>query len=396
MIDGVVIIGASVAGVGLADELRALGYSKSITLLDAQDQLPYDRPPLSKGALTGESSMEDITFHPADHYVDADIDLRLGTRAVRLDARQRTVVLETGEEIRAEAVVVATGARARRWPQTRTACHVVREFQDALDLRDALDTARRVAVVGGGFIGAEVASSATTLGLEVVVVEAAPRPFENRVGAEVAELLLDLHNNAGVKVIAGVAVEEIDGGVLRLADGHSRIDADVVVVGLGAVPVDEWLDDSGLTVAGGVVCDDRGRTGHPGVYAAGDVAAWPDPHTGKVRRHEHWTSAREQARIVASDIAGAEDGPKWSDAVDYVWSDQYGGRIQLLGSPHLSDDVRILDHDPSTGRFLALYGARGRLVGAVGCQAAVKVLRQRKGISQAISLDEAVAAAQPK
>jgi NADPH-dependent 2,4-dienoyl-CoA reductase/sulfur reductase-like enzyme len=390
MAHGVVVIGASVAGVGVAEELRALGYALPIYLVDAQPQLPYDRPPLSKGVLTGKTGLDDIAFHPAEYYETAGIDLRLGTRVVGLDPRRRVVLLEDDATLLADAIVIATGAQARRWPGGDGTVCVVREQSDALRLRDAFADARRVAVVGGGFIGAEVASSAAALGLEVTVIEAAGRPLEARLGSEVAELLLGLHQSAGVQVWSGTAVDRIDRRQVTTDDGR-MLDADVVVAGLGAVPAVEWLSGSNLSISSGVVCDDRGRTAFPGVHAIGDVAAWADPVTGRRRRHEHWTSAREQARIVAHDIIG-QPGPAWSDSVDYVWSDQHGHRIQLLGRPDRADTVHVVDHDPATGRFLALYGLADRLVGVVGCRAGATVLQQRRAITEGAPFDAVVSA----
>lgn len=373
-----VIIGGSVAGVGVADELRRLGHDRPITLLDAQSHLPYDRPPLSKGVLTGEIAPEHLSFHDAEHYRSSGIELRLGVRVERLDAATRTIELETGETLRARTIVLATGARARPMRQDAEHVHLLRERNDALELHAALSVASRVVIIGGGFIGAEIASSATAIGVAATLVELAARPFEAITGPEVAELMLELHRRAGVDIRCGVTADRVarsvDGYTVSLGDG-SAVSADAVVAGLGAVPEIEWLAGSGLEIDDGVVCDFSGRTSFPGVYAAGDAARW-SAGDSPARRHEHWTSAREQGRIVAHTIIGTP-GPRWEDTIPYVWSDQHGARLQMIGAPATSDAVEVVQHDEQTGAFLALYGRDGELAGAVGCNRAGAITKQR-------------------
>jgi 3-phenylpropionate/trans-cinnamate dioxygenase ferredoxin reductase component len=385
---GTVIVGASVAGIAAADELRRLGYSAPVTVVDAQPHLPYDRPPLSKAVLTGQADADAIALHPMEHYAELDISIRTGVTATGLDAAGRQVLLSDGTSVDAESVVIATGARARPFPAAAagTTVRTIRELDDARGLAPELVPGARVAVIGGGFIGAEVASSARHRSCQVMVIEAARLPFEPLLGLEVAGLLAQLHRAAGTELRCGAPVTAVEsprgtrepagpGHRLVFADGNA-IDADVVVAGLGAIPNAEWLAGSGLATAGTVHCDARGRTTVPGIWAAGDIATWPAPGGEAARRHEHWTSAREQARIVACDIAGVE-GPYWADCVPYVWSDQYGKRIQILGAPGGADTVKIIEQDPSRLSFLAIYGRAGRLAAVVGCGAAAKVMRYR-------------------
>jgi len=386
------IIGGSVAGVAVAEELRRLGDTGSVLIVEAQSHLPYDRPPLSKGVLTGATSAEDLAFHDAAYYSGEQIEVRLDTRASALDAPARTVELDTGERVAARHIVLATGAHARSLtlPGVPT-IHLIREQHDAVALRDALRQARRLVVIGGGFIGAEVASSATTLGIATTIVELAPRPFEATVGSVVAELMLDLHRRAGVDVRCGVAVERgeaaDDSLELQLTSGQ-RVAADVVVAGLGAIPTIDWLATSGLTIDDGIACDERGRTSAPEVYAIGDAAHWQGGGPRHGRRHEHWTSAREQARVVAHAITGRA-GPRWTDVVPYVWSDQHGKRLQLIGGPAGADTVEVVKHDHETGAFLALYGSEGQLVAAVGCNQAKAITRQRLLVAAGAPFTEA-------
>jgi NADPH-dependent 2,4-dienoyl-CoA reductase/sulfur reductase-like enzyme len=222
-----------------------------------------------------------------------------------------------------------------------------------------------------------VASTAARLGLEVTLIEAAGVPFERIVGLQIAARIANLHKDAGVKLLCGIGVERIEASAAgqRLSLGDGRIvEADVVVAGLGSLPNLDWLDGSGLKLENGIVCDERGSTGMPGLYAAGDVASWMNPSNGVHKRHEHWTAAREQARIVAQSIAGVTENA-WEEFVPYFWSDMHGVRIQLLGSAAGADDVQIVHEDKDKKAFLAEYHKTGQLIGVVGCNAGAKTMR---------------------
>jgi 3-phenylpropionate/trans-cinnamate dioxygenase ferredoxin reductase subunit len=379
MADSVLIVGASVAGVGAANELRRCGFSGRIALVDGQAHLPYDRPPLSKAALRQEDARAIVHFHDRDHYAKSKIDLYLGEAARELDVHAREVVLDSGQRLTADAIVIASGARARPF---RPGCcagtvHLLRDLDDAIRLRALLQRGKRLVVIGGGFIGAEVASSAVGLGLDVVVIEAAKLPFERILGTQIAARIASLHAEAGVKLMCGVAVDRIEpsntGQRLVLADDQC-VDSDVIVAGLGSLPNVEWLASSGLQLSDGVVCDEEGRTGIPGMFAAGDVAAWLGPFTRVHERHEHWTAAREQARIVAQFISGDVTTP-WRSFVPYFWSDLYGVRLQMLGSALGADDIQIVHEDQKKHAFVAEYHRAGELTGVVGCNAGAKTTR---------------------
>jgi NADPH-dependent 2,4-dienoyl-CoA reductase/sulfur reductase-like enzyme len=353
--NSVLIVGASVAGVGAANELRRCGFAGKISLVDAQIHLPYDRPPLSKAALQDETTV--VQFHDCEHYERARIDLHLGNAAQKFCPNDRSLVLQSGIRLSADAVIIATGARARPFPPDRCngQVHLIRDIDDALRLRALLKPGKLLAVIGGGFIGAEVASSAARLGLEVTVIEAMGLPFERIFGREIAACIAKLHGDAGVELMCGVGVERIEtsatGQCLLLGNGRF-VEADILVAGLGSLPNLEWLVHSGLKLDNGIVCDERGSTGMPGIYAAGDVASWMNPDTGACERHEHWTAAREQARIVAQSIAGVE-ASAWREFVPYFWSDMHGVRIQLLGSAAGADDVQIVHEDKEKKAFLS-------------------------------------------
>lgn len=380
MIRDVLIVGASVAGIGCANELRRCGFAGGITLVDGQPHLPYDRPPLSKAALSGGDAAQHFRFHEAEHYALTQLDLRLGSPAAALDAAARELTLRDGARLRADAIVIATGARARQFPSMRAAgpVHTVRDFDDAAGLRAMLHAGLHLAIIGGGFIGAEVASSAIARGLRVTIVEADKLPFLRVLGPEVAARLAALHRANGVELRCGTTVERID----QLASGKRRlelsagpaIEADLVVAGLGALPNVEWLAGSGLAIDDGVTCDAQGRTSAGGVFAAGDAAAWWDAASGRHERHEHWTAAREQSRIVAQAIVGAGEA-RWPDFVPYFWSDMHGKRVQMLGATRGAECVEVVFEDLAKGSFLAEYSRHGRLLGVVGCNAAARVMR---------------------
>lgn len=380
----VVIVGGSVAGVATADELRRRGFPGSIVLVDSEAHLPYDKPPLSKKALTSDWDPAQAQLRPRQHYDDLSIQLRLGQTAQSLETSQRSVLLESGEVLSARHVVLTTGASPRALPlsQPVPGVHTLRGLDDALAIRRRLGPGRRLVVVGGGFIGAEVAATARQEGAEVTVVEAMPLPFAGVLGPEAGAALAGMHTRRGVQLACGVPVARVErsaaGAVVVLADGKELV-ADVVVVGLGVRPRTDWLAGSGLLVADGIVCDELGRTSAPNVYAAGDVASWYDSRTQGHSRGEHWTVAREQGTAVARVILG-DAGSASLSAAPYFWSDQFGVRIQCFGYVARHDDCELAWGSPADEQFVMLYFRLGRLVGAVGVNAARQLRRYHADI----------------
>jgi 3-phenylpropionate/trans-cinnamate dioxygenase ferredoxin reductase subunit len=391
----IVIVGASVAGVGVAGELRRLGYDGRLVLLSDEPHLPYDRPPLSKGLLTGEITPERILLRPESYYAEHDITLLTGTSATRLDAAGRRLELATGEVLTPDSVVIATGARARPLDAaSRETLVTLRGLDDALRLRQGLQAGPRLVIVGGGFIGGEVAASARKLGLDVTMVEAAPLPLAGLVGDDVASALLRTHVDAGVHVHRGTAVERVERARgaehVILTDGRV-IEGDLVVAGLGSLPNTEWLHGAGVDISGGVRCDGAGTTSIPDVYATGDVASQYDEEQGRHVRQEHWTSAREQARITAAHILGRTAPRPAGTDVPYFWSDQYGKRIQSLGRPGDADEMHVVHGSLDEDSFVTVYGRAGRLIGAVGYNAAARLMRLRAAIGTgALPLQESL------
>lgn len=363
----IAIVGASLAGLAAARALRGQSFAGEIVVIGAERHQPYDRPPLSKDFLTGACSAADLRLGDEDDD-DLGVRWRLGTPAARLDPGNRRIVLRDGEEITADGVVLATGARARRLPGTDGLAnvHTLRTLDDAVALRADLRPGARLVVIGAGFIGAEVAASARSLGLDVTVVEALPTPLAGPLGAEMGAVCAGLHADHGVRLLTGVPVARLTGSgraeAVELADG-TRLPADVVLAGIGAQPDVEWLAGSGLTLAGGVVTDASGATNLPTVVATGDCAVSYSPYAGRAVRAEHWTHAFEQpAAAVATLLGGTGRAP----GVPYFWSDQYGVRLQFAGHREHGDTVRVVEGDPAQRSFLAVYERHGQPVAVLG------------------------------
>ena len=392
---GLVVVGASLAGLRAVEAVRAAGYGGRVTLVGAEPHLPYDRPPLSKAFL--HPGTEPRYLVPEDDLRDRlGVDLRLGAPATALDPPTRSVVIgaDGADDVRYAALVIATGS-APRWLPACPALpgvETLRTLDDAHRIRRALLAGARVVVVGAGFIGSEVASSARALGNEVTVVEAAPAPLVRAAGPVVGAALGRLHLRHGTDLRLGVAVAAVHGGerveAVELSDG-SVVPADLVVVGIGSTPATGWLAGSGVELApdGGVVCDEYLATSVPGVHAAGDVAHWPNeaPGAGHTRL-ENWTGAAEQgafaARNALAGLAGGAVGERRPYAtVPYVWSDWYDSRVQFVGHP-AADEVRVVSGDLDERRFVALYRSGDRLSGAVTLNEPGKVMKYRRLIQR--------------
>jgi 3-phenylpropionate/trans-cinnamate dioxygenase ferredoxin reductase subunit len=329
----VVVVGAGLGGLRAVESLRAEGFPGQISLVGDEPHEPYDRPPLSKQILAGQWPEERAVLHRGE-LADLDVSLYLGRSAVGVD--RAAVELADGTRLRYDALVVATGVLPRRLPgqPDHPELHVLRTLEDCRGLRDSISRARSLLVVGAGFIGAEVAATARTAGLEVTMIEALPVPFARVLGEQMGQLCARLQTDNGVSVRCGVRLEgfaDSNGGIAaRLADG-SIVRADCGVVGVGTVIDCGWLAGLGVPTNSGLLCDSTGLVeGTGNVYAVGDVAAWRHPTVGDRPRIEHWTSATEQAAVVAQRIAGTEI-TRQADVVPYFWSDQYGLTMQLVG-----------------------------------------------------------------
>ena len=392
-----VVVGASLAGLRAVEALRRRGFDGRLTLVGAESHLPSARPPLTTELLGGEREPDQILLRPKDAYEDLELELRLGQRARGLDLEAREVELEGGEKIAYDGLVITTGGAPRQLPGTPSlsGLHVLRTLDDALAIRRALESTPRVAVVGAGFIGSEVAASCRQRGLEVTLVEALEVPLSGSIGSRMGRTCAALHEDHGVALRCGVAVEGFEGSErvesLRLSDG-SRVAADLVVVGIGVRPETSWLEGSGLELDDGVVCDATCATRAPGVVAAGDVARFDNPLFEERMRIEHWTNAVEQGAAAAGRLLDG-DGAEAFAPVPFFWSDQYDVKIQFAGSVRPDDEIRVAHGAISERRFVALYGRAGRLTGALAFNRPRQLIGYRRMLRERASFEDALATA---
>ena len=364
----VLVVGASAAGLSTVEALRRKGYRGEITVLGDELHAPYDRPPLSKQVLSGAWEPARAALRTQEMLAALEAELVLGDPAVALDPATRTVHTGSGRELRADAIVIATGVRPRTLPgqDGLAGVHVLRTLDDALALRTSLLGCARLVVVGEGVLGAEIAATARTLGLAVTIAGPLPAPLALQVGPLVSGLLAELHRERGVVLRLGAGVEGLiaeDGRVagVRLGTGEV-LPADVVVVAIGASPATQWLEGSGLRLDNGVVCDSRCRAA-PGIYAVGDVARWHHEQLGRLIRLENRTNVTEQAGAVAAVILGA-DQPYVP--VPYFWTDQFDVKIQVHGLIPAGAEVDVVEGDLAARRFVARYRSDGVVTGVLG------------------------------
>lgn len=370
----IVVVGASLAGVHAVEGLREAGFDGDVTLIGVEQQLPYDRPPLSKSALRLGAAAAETQLRPADWYDDLDIQLKLGREAVGLDIEQQLVTLAGGEQIGYDGLILATGSRARGFDSGDggPTVHVLRTAEDSARLHEHLVAGTHLVVIGAGFIGLEVAATAKVMGLEVGMVELAPVPLARVLGDEVGAWFNRYHAAHDIDIHCGSAVAMIEAAG-RVSKVHLRdgtvLAADVIVAGVGSVPAIDWLRTSGLQLADGVVCDAYLRTSAPRVVAAGDIARWYNPLFDEDLRIEQWTNAVEQGRYAARSLLGVVDGP-YSSA-PYFWSDQFTAKMRFIGRANAAQHV-LVQHADESG-IVALYGRDGFVRGALCVNAARKL-----------------------
>lgn len=397
----VVIVGASLAGLRAAEELRHLGHAGPVVVVGDEVRAPYDRPPLSKQVLAGKWDEERIRHHAPDKLDTLGLDLRLGVRADGLDLDARDVLLADGSRLHYDGLLIATGAVARTLPGTEgiPGVHVLRTLDDCLSVRATLGAAGdkpRLVVVGAGFIGAEVAATCRGLGAEVTVVEALPVPLGRVLGEEMGAVCAALHRDAGVTVRAGVGVDHLvaggpDGHVpvtVHLTDG-TAVDADVVVVGIGVVPATGWLDRSGLVLGDGVVCSDT-LFAADRVVAAGDVARWVHRGLGEDVRVEHWTNAAEGGPAAVRNLVAGSKRATPYEPVPFFWSDQYTAKIQVVGRPRPDDEVVVVAGSVEERKLVALYKRGDRLSAVLGFSMPRQLMGYWPLLEAGSSFDEAL------
>ena len=358
--DHVVVVGAGLAGWRFIESLRRDGYEGKITLIGDEPYVPYDRPPLSKQVLSGKWEIDKTVLASDEALESANITSIFGVSATSLDVISHTVTLENGETVSGTHIVIATGTRARRIPfSDESLVHTIRNRKDIEGLNALLATVPEgatVAVIGGGFIGAEAATALKARGLTPVVLEALQRPLIGALGDQASQWLLPLASNAEIELRTSQVIRDVSDGSVVFADG-STLEVAAVVLGVGAEVNTEWLQSSGLVLDGGVVVDEH-LLASPTIGALGDVAKFP--FKGELTRIEHWQVATDHAAALSLHWAKGEKAP---DMVPYFWSDQYGKKIQMLGHPHPSDDVVKVAGSDEEGKWLALYSRGGVVTG---------------------------------
>ncbi|GAB3275386.1 NAD(P)/FAD-dependent oxidoreductase [Kineosporia babensis] len=385
-----VIVGAGAAGLATAEALRAGGFEDELVLLGDELHDPYDRPPLSKQLLSGSWTDDRAVLRTREQLRSAGVAYRPGVRATGLNTAEQALTLDDSASVEYDALVIATGMTPRRLPfgHDLRGVHLLRTMDDLVGLRSELRPDSRVAVVGGGFLGCEIAATCRLLGASVALVEPMELPLRNVIGDDLGALVADLHREHGVAWYLGRSVAgflSVDGRVsgLRLTDGR-ELDADVVVVAIGAVPCVEWLDGSGVLLAesGGVRCDEHGRA-QDGVWAVGDVAAWYSPRHARWIRVEHRFTANQHAQVVAADILARRPFITTAAAaaepmVPYFWSDQYDFKLQVHGVP--SGAFEVVEGSLDERRFVGLYVDDGRVSAVAGAGMAKALRRWRQAV----------------
>jgi NADPH-dependent 2,4-dienoyl-CoA reductase/sulfur reductase-like enzyme len=389
----IAVVGASLAGLRAVEFLRRSKYEGELLLIGDEPHRPYDRPPLSKEFLRGEWDEERIALRRKS-YDDLDVELMLGRRVASLDTDGRLLRFEDGGVASFDGLVIATGGTARTLPDQPDLGGVftLRTIDDSLQIRDELERKPKVAVIGAGFIGAEIAASVRQLGLDVTMVEALETPLAQGLGTELGRRMQKVHEGYGVRVLCGRRVERFEGTdrveALVLDDG-TRIDCDLAVVGIGMKPSTDWLGGSGVELGDGVVCDETLATSVSGIVAAGDVASWPNPLFSERMRVEHWTNAVEQARHAIGTLLAAPGEAKPFESVPMFWSDQYDIKIQGIGRPRATDELAVVT-DAESNALVAIFSREGAFVGAVTFNQAPRLIKLRMLMAKRGSLEDAM------
>jgi NADPH-dependent 2,4-dienoyl-CoA reductase/sulfur reductase-like enzyme len=349
----IVIVGAGLAGAKAAEALRGRDYTGRLTLIGDETELPYERPPLSKGYLAGQAAFDDAIVHPAEWYEQQQVELRLGARVTAIDRTAREVELADGGRMPYGALLLATGAEPRRLPLPGAeSALTLRTRADSEAIRATFGAGRRLVVIGGGWIGLEVAAAARGAGTEVTVLEAAALPLLAVLGPEMASVFADLHREQGVDLRLAVAISEISASGVRLADG-TEIPADAVVIGVGVRPRTELAEAAGLAVDNGVLVDASLRTSDPAIFAVGDIANHDHPVLGRRVRVEHWAAALNQPAAVAGAMLGGEDA---YTELPYFFTDQYDLGMEYIGHATPGSYTRVVTRgDVGKREFVAFW-----------------------------------------
>jgi NADPH-dependent 2,4-dienoyl-CoA reductase/sulfur reductase-like enzyme len=362
----IVIVGAGQAGGCAAETLRAAGFQGSVVLVGEETLPPYERPPLSKDVLAGKAAPETTFLRPAESYAELGVELRLGVRVHAINSKSRQIQLGDGSTLPYDRLLLATGARARRLAiagADSPEIHHVRDMADSLRLRAVLSPDARVLIIGAGFIGLEVAATARVAGCAVTVLESAPHPLARVAPPEIGAFFTELHRAQGVDLRMGSSVTAIEPGTPSLAytNAGEAIEADIIVIGVGALPNTELAEEAGLDVADGIVTDSFCRTSDPAIFAAGDATRHLNPLLGRHIRLEAWQNAQNQAIAAARTMAGQ---PTEHAEIPWFWTDQYDVNMQFAGAPRSWDQI-VWRGPPAARRSSAFLLREGVVVGGI-------------------------------
>jgi NADPH-dependent 2,4-dienoyl-CoA reductase/sulfur reductase-like enzyme/nitrite reductase/ring-hydroxylating ferredoxin subunit len=383
--DSVVIVGAGGAGNAAAERLRREGYQGAIRMIGSEDEVPYDRPNLSKDYLAGNAPEEWIPLRPREFYAEHRIELLLGAKATAIDPQAKTVTLSDGRSLGYGALLLATGAEPIHLPipgADRALVHVLRSLADSRAIIEAAKTAKRAVVIGASFIGLEAAASLRARGIEVTVVAPEDRPLVKILGPELGDFIRAFHEEHGVTFRLGRKPASIEEGEVRLDDG-SALPADLVVMGVGVRPRLELASAAGLAVDNGVLVNERLETSAPGIFAAGDIARWPDPYSGENIRVEHWVVAERQGQVAARNILGRAEP---FDHAPFFWSQHYDVSISYVGHAVKWDAIEVSGSIREKSAVVT-YRSGGRIA------AVATIFRDRESLEAEIAMEAGDAAA---
>ena len=385
----IVVIGGGQAGAQALQSLRQGGYAGALTLVGDEPALPYQRPPLSKAYMKGEMTEERLYFRPAPWYQDQNIEVILSTPAKSIDRANRTVELAHGGHLDYDALIIATGSRPRVLPVKGATLHGVHDLRDLSDverIRPNMIAGRKMVIVGAGYIGLEAAAVARQMGLDVTVLEMAPRVLARVTSPVMSEFFETEHRAQGVQILTGARLDHLDGDgdtvtAAILADG-TRVDADIVLVGIGILPNEELAREAGIACNNGILVDRDARTSDPRVFAAGDCASRPLVHYGRSGRLESVHNAIEQGKLAAAAILGK---PRPAEDCPWFWSDQYDLKLQIAGLSQDYDEI-VVRGDPKDRKFAAFYLRNGTLIAVDAINSPPEFLASKKLIMSGAKL----------
>lgn len=379
----IVIIGAGIAGLHAAIELRNQSFDGDVILVDQHSDLPYDRPPLSKGFLSGNLSDEDITFYESSYFEEQNIALKLGNAVIKVDTDNKQIILENGEKITWDKLLLATGSTLRKLniPGNELKhIHYLKTKEDALKLKKDIDNINEIAIIGAGFIGSEVAATCRDLGINVTLIEALPTPLGRVLGNDIGEIIADMHKSYGVNLITNEYAVEFKGdeSIEAIITNTGRIiPCQAAVIGIGVQLNLDIIEGTGISTENGIKVNKYGETNTPDIFAAGDIALWP--YRGQHIRIEHWDHSMNQGRTVAKNMVNPQS--EVYETIPYFWSDQYDIKIQYLGHA-MEWDETVIRGNVNDKKFTVFYMKDQKIVSALFFNDPKNVLPTRKFINQ--------------